>query len=253
MLSVFLSCVFQREEMNNNKTIKPLVRPKMFQQCHLIHRFVVRKHPWLLQLFLLASFPIQLCGEANATLIRTCLQELWQQQDDCESDLVPQSLVYWQPFSQACLQNLDRIIYQFVVRSSILTERDTLQSKETMVLAGEMSEISSLVILCTTMEYFPHTNWMRLNFQFLFLSITRQLALIWIKNRTGATHACRYQHVTLRYSSYGFIHYSFFTLLSDLRYHISLERRLPLILTTKPHNGKCPMSSGSAMNEKIKG
>lgn len=82
------------------------------------HSGTFYQHIWLLDdfpgifscLFLLVSLFCFLRGSkcyADSYLSSRAVTAAWQ---DCEDDLIPQSLVYWQPFSQACLHTLNRII-----------------------------------------------------------------------------------------------------------------------------------------------
>lgn len=135
------------------KNINPLVNRIRFNSGTFY------RHIWLLDdfpgiyscLFLLFCFLRGSKCYADSYLSSRTVTAVWQ---DCEGDLIPQSLVYWQPFSQACLQTLNRIILQFVVQQ--YSHGDSLQSKGTV--AGEMSGdwISSLVILCATLGIQPH-------------------------------------------------------------------------------------------------
>ena len=53
--------------------------------------------------------------------------------------------------------------------------------------------------------------------------------------------------------SFLLLHSLLFFFLTYLRYHISLEKTLLLILTIKTHDWKWPMSSGAAMKGKTEG
>lgn len=114
---------------------------KLFHQwaSHFIHRFHCQRQPCPFRLFPLAIFPIRLCRGANATLIRTCLEERRQAQDDCERVIWCHRVLFIGGISaEYVFKIFEKMNYPFLVSSSIFTEIHREQKK--LVPAWEMSK-----------------------------------------------------------------------------------------------------------------